>query len=187
MNKVTGFGPKTAAKLYQMAKEYVAGKETAARVPKPPGNQVGFWLMRATSVITAADYKCVGYPGDPVPGSGTGVICFRDPATNEMKTPANPLGGPVYSALTEAVPLGRRFWGLRDLAGTIWVHSVLPACEDTGSGGSGPGSGSGCIDVVTDVRFDVYTCQLIVCTRNICFPPGTIIGPEDCGGSGSGG
>lgn len=188
--KVIGFGPRTADKLHQMARQFSSGRADGEVLQKPNGNQVGFWLMKATSIITACDYKCIGYPGDPLPGSGTGVICYRDPITGEMKihNESNPLGGPVFSALDEAVPLGRRFWGMRDLAGTIWVHSVLPECDGSGgSGGSGPGSGSGCLDVVTDVRFDVYTCQLVVCTRNICFPPGTIIGPEDCGGSGSGG
>lgn len=190
--KVTGFGPRTADKLHQMARQFSTGRADGEVLQKPNGNQVGFWLMKSTSIITAADYNCFGSPSqDPTPGSGSAVIAYRDQITNVMKihNETNPLGTMVYSTLTEAIPLGWFFFGRRDLAGTIWVESVLPQCESGsgGSGGSGAGSGSGCIDVVTDVRFDVYTCQLIVCTRNICFPPGTIIGPEDCGGSGSGG
>jgi len=199
------FTRKTAEILNGMAKDHIVGSSGVQQRDKP-GNTVGKWVMKATTTITACDYRCLGSGESvqvPVPGSGTAEICYRDPADNKLKVykqdGSTSSSGQVYSLLNEEIPVGRYFLATRDLAGTLWAEAVFQACENgsSGSGGSGSGSGDGsgggagsganCIDVVTDVRFDVYTCQLIVCTRNICFPPGTIIGPEDCGSGSSGG
>lgn len=190
------FTPKTASILGNIAKDHVSGSSVVDPRNKP-GNSVGKWVMKATTPITACDYRCLDDERSPIPGSGTAVICYLDQVDGKLKVHKpdgiTEVAAPVSSLLNEVIPAGRFFIGTRDLAGTLWAESVFESC-DAGSGGSGgsgggsgPGSGSGCIDVVTDVRFDIYTCQLIVCTRNICFPPGTIIGPEDCGSGGSGG
>lgn len=196
------FTRKTAEILSGMARDHIVGSAGIQQRAKPT-NSVGKWVMKATGVISACDYRCLGESEAtqvPVPGSGTAVICHRDPVDGLLKVykqdGITESSGQVFSLLNEAIPAGRYFLATRDLAGTLWAESVFQSCENGSGGsggsggdggGSGPGSGSGCIDVVTDVRFDVYTCQLIVCTRNICFPPGTIIGPEDCGSGGSGG
>lgn len=202
------FTRQTAEILSNMAKDHIVGSSGIQQRDKPT-NSVGKWVMKATTTITPCNYVCVdsgpstpGFPGEtpppaeqsPIPGSGTAVICFRDDdglLKIYKQDGVTASSGQVYSLLNEAIPAGRFFLATRDLAGTLWAEAVFHSCEPgsggSGGGGSGPGSGSNCIDVVTDVRFDVYTCQLIVCTRNICFPPGTIIGPEDCGSGGSGG
>ena len=183
------FPRQIASTLYRMASQASGGSGSVENWPSQAGNAVGKWVMKAKTAISACDYKCVGYSESPVPGSGIAVLCYRDTETGKLEV--HKPGGQeveitVYSLLDELIPVDWFFLGTRDLAGTIWAESVFKKCDETGSGGgSGLGSGSGCIDVVTDVSFDPYTCKLIVCTRNICFPPGTIIGPEDCG-SGSG-
>lgn len=195
------FTRKTAEVLNSIAKDHIGGSSTIQQRGKPT-NSVGKWVMKATTPITPCDYSCLGSgESSPEPGSGTAVICYRDPEDGKLKVHkedgVTETSGQVYSLLNQTIPEGRFFLATRDLAGTLWAESVFYSCQNgsggdgSGSGdgsGGGPGSGAGCIDVVTDVRFDIYTCQLIICTRNICFPPGTIIGPEDCGsGGGSGG
>lgn len=190
------FTRKTAEILSGIARDHIVGSSGIQQRAKP-ANSVGKWVMKAITPITACDYRCNNDEQAPVPGSGTAVICYLDTVDGKLKVykqdEVTESAAAVSSLLNEVIPVGRFFIATRDLAGALWAESVFESC-DSGSGGSGgsgggsgPGSGSGCIDVVTDVRFDVYTCQLVVCTRNICFPPGTIIGPEDCGGSGSGG
>lgn len=84
-----------------------------------------------------------------------------------------------------------RLSGVDDVSGDYRPVYLARGCciEPSGYGsGSGSGSGSGpCIDVVTDVRFDPYTCVLTVCTRRVCLPAGSTVGEENCGGQGSGG
>jgi len=192
--QIRTFGEAKSQKLSQIADSWSGmGSD---RMPFPP-NSVGKWVMKAIGPITACDYRCSGSGSaeKPMPGSGTAALCYRDKTTGllELHKPGGlEITCTVYSLLAEAVPDGWFFIGTRDLAGTIWAESIFQKCDEasgsggSGSGGSGSGSGSGCIDVVTGISFDLATCQLVVCTRNICFPAGTIIGPEDCG-SGSGG
>jgi hypothetical protein len=187
-----------ASTLVQMAKSFSGGSSSIDAFPKT-SNQTGLWLMQARTTITAAAYNCdqAGDFSGPTPGSGKARLCYREKLLGKVM-PYKPNGkyveGTVYNLLKESIPENRYFLASRDLAGTIWVEQIFRSCEggsgsqgSGGSGGSGPGSGDNCIDVVTQVSFDPYTCKLIVCTRNICFPPGTIIGPEDCGSGGSGG
>ena len=84
-----------------------------------------------------------------------------------------------------------RLCGVADVSGDYRPVYLARGCciEPSGYGsGSGSGSGSGpCLDVVTDVRFDPYTCKLTVCTKRVCLPAGSTVGEEDCGDKGSGG
>jgi hypothetical protein len=192
--QIFGFGnKKTAQDLEQFIKNH--GPSIGLERMEKPKNAVGKWVMKALTPISAADYRCTGYQPTPTPGEGLASICYRDLETGQLvEHIPDPGSGErvtatVYSLLSEVIPQGWYFIGTRDLAGTIWAEAAFAQCEGSGGSGagSGLGSGSGCINIVTDVSFDVATCRLIVCTRNVCFPPGTIIGPEDCGSGGSGG
>lgn len=191
--QVFGFGSKKVAQDLEAFIKSNGPSIGLNRIDKPK-NAVGKWVMKAITPITAADYRCTGYQPTPTPGEGLAAICYRDLETGQLVE--HRVGKDlelvtitVYSLLSEIIPTGWYFLGTRDLAGTIWAEAAFAQCEGSGGSGagSGLGSGSGCIDIVTDVSFDAATCRLIVCTRNVCFPPGTIIGPEDCGSGGSGG
>lgn len=195
--ELVGFSRRVGNILTQVANSWRGGTSSLEAFAKT-SNQSGLWLMQARTTITPALYNCdaAGDFNGPTPGSGQARICYRD-KTNGKITPHKPNGneikGTVYNMLKEAIPTNRYFLASRDLAGSIWVEQIFRSCEggsgsigSGGSYGSGPGSGDNCHKVVTDVRFDPYTCQLIICTKTICFTPGTIVSEEDCG-SGSGG
>ncbi|KKN23027.1 hypothetical protein LCGC14_0908980 [marine sediment metagenome] len=42
------------------------------------------------------------------------------------------------------------------------------------------------VTLVTSVCFDETDCELTICDREICFPVGTVIEPEDCGDAATG-
>lgn len=167
------FGQQKANRLSQLA-DSMPGSSTGA--PQQVSNGVGLWVMKALTAITPCVVTTDPGTGDTTvtPGTGLAAIHYRDPATNTIEPGPGPLSGTVYNlTLKEAIAAGTLFYGFRDLAGSLWVVSLLH-----------PGQ---CVNVVTDVQFNVTTCQLVVCTRQICFPPGVVIGMEDCGGgSGSG-
>lgn len=167
------FGQQKAERLSQLA-DQMPGSTPGA--PGKVGNYVGLWVMQAVTAIGPCVVVTDPITGtDYIPGTGVAQICWRDPSTNTIEPAgSSPLAGTVFNlTLKELIPAGTFFYGFRDLAGSLWVISLLH-----------PGQ---CLNVVTDVQFNVATCQLVVCTRQICFPPGVVIGMEDCGGgSGSG-
>lgn len=169
--QVFGFSEPKAQRLSTLADQMPGSSSGALH---QVGNAVGLWVMQATTAITACTVVDPGTGPETIPGTGMAKICWRDPADNKIKTNGpTPLTGTVFNlALKESIAQDTYFYGFRDLAGTLWVISLLH-----------PGQ---CQDFVTKVEFDVATCQLIVCTRQVCFPPGVVIGPENCGG-GSGG
>lgn len=168
------FGQQKAERLSQLA-DQMPGSSSGA--PGKLSNGVGMWVMQAVTAITPCVVAVNPVTGntDVTPGTGVAQIAWRNPSNNTIEPAgSSPLAGITYNlVLKEAIAPGTLFYGFRDLAGSLWVISLLH-----------PGQ---CVNVVTDVKFNVATCQLVVCTRQICFPPGVVIGMEDCGGgSGSG-
>lgn len=168
------FGQQKAERLSQLADQNPGSTSGA---PGKLSNGVGMWVMKAITAIAPCVVTVDPGTGDvtTTPGTGLAFICYREPGTNTIEPAgASPLSGTVYNlALKEVIPAGTLFYGFRDLAGSLWVVSLLHPSQ--------------CMTVVTDVQFNVTTCQLVVCTRQVCFPPGVVIGMEDCGGgSGSG-
>lgn len=177
--EVSTFSNRLANKLKQMADAWTPGTSEAGRMSA--GNAVGCWILQATTEISAASGQCAT-PNSLTgitPGSGTARICHRDRITG-LLVPYRPNGisvqSTVYSLKKRKIANGGYFIGTRDLNGTIWVEEYFDfcPCEDTGT----------TLTVVTKVSFDTSNCKLVVCTRNICLPPGATVGDENCGGSG---
>ena len=87
----------------------------------------------------------------------------------------------VYNLKKRKIKGGGYFLGTRDLNGSIYVEEYFSHCSCAQE------DGTTTLTVVTNVSFDVSNCRLVVCTRQICLPPGAEISEESCGGGGGGG
>jgi hypothetical protein len=181
--RVATFSENLAGKLKRMADQWSPGQSHGAMTA---GNAVGCWIMQAMGEIPAATGQCAT-PGTLIgitPGVGTARICHRDRVTG-LVVPYRPNGldvtNTVYNLRKRKVKAGGYFLGTRDLNGSIYVEEYFSHCSCAQE------DGTTTITVVTNVSFDVTNCKLVVCTRQICLPPGAEVTEESCGGSGGGG
>jgi hypothetical protein len=182
--QVATFSSTLASKLKRMADSWTPGASTAGHMTA--GNAVGCWIMQAMAEIPAATGQCAT-PGTLIgitPGVGTARICHRDRATG-LVVPYRPNGldvtNTVYNLKKRKIKGGGYFLGTRDLNGSIYVEEYYSHCSCAQE------DGTTTLTVVTNVSFDVSNCRLVVCTRQICLPPGAEISEESCGGGGGGG